>query len=337
MREILVWAEHRDGRVLPVGFEILEKARRLAMQTGRTLCAALIGHGCAAMAQSLIRHGTSRVYLADNPRLELYQSDLYPAILAGILREAKPEVVLLGGTSIGADLAPRVAAMLETGLTAHCIDFYFENIDGKDQFVQVVPGWGGNMVLKIICPERRPQMATVRPGIMEPGIPDESHTGEIIPLTPDIDDRGIRARTLEFVREDAGGVGIEDAEIIVSGGFGMESAGGFSLIEQLAAAIGGEVAGTRPAYDRGWIPESRMIGQSGKTVRPKLFLSIGASGAVHYTTGFSKSKTIVAIDRNPKAPIFAVADIGLVGDLKKIIPCLIEELELQRKKPEGGA
>lgn len=328
--DFFVWAEHRDGRVLPVTFEIMEKARQLASQTGGSLSAALLGSGCAGPARSLVHCGASRVYVIDDPALALYQSDLYPAVLAGLLDETRPDAALFGGTAIGTDLAPRVAAILKTGLTAHCIDFRIEEIDGKETFVQVVPGWGGNMLLKIVCPERRPQMATVRPGVLEAGDPDIARSGEVIAWKTDIPVQKIRARTLEFVREDSGSAALEEADVIVSGGFGLESAGGFALVEELAGALHGEVAGTRPAFDRGWIPESRMIGQSGKTVGPKLFLSVGASGATHYTTGFMKAKVIAAIDRNPKAPIFDIADIGIAGDLKKIIPCLIEELKIQK-------
>jgi len=331
MQEVVVWAEHRDNKLMPVSLELLEKARQLAGGDTGKIAAVLIGNQCRHLADELILYGASRIFLVEDPRLALYQSDLYPDILARILSDISPEIALIGGTSIGMDLAPRVAAKLKTGLTAHCVDLYMDKIEGKDLLIHVVPGWSGNLMIKIICPDRRPQMATVRPGIMEMGEPDPSRSGTIVSVAPSISDRKIRARTLEFVREEEAGGSIEKAEIIVSGGFGLESAKGFKLIEDLAEAIHGEVAGTRPAYDQGWIPEYRMIGQSGKTVRPKLFLSVGASGALHYTTGFLKSKVIVGIDRNPRAPIFGVAHLGVVGDLRKIIPALIEEL---RRDPE---
>lgn len=332
MENVVVWAEHRDNKLLPVSLELMNKANELAARISGSVTAILIGHQCGHLAETLIQHGASRVFLLEDPRLGLYQSDLYPRLMAGVLADLSPEIVLMGGTSIGADLAPRVAAKLKTGLTAHCIDLYMENIDGRNQLIQVVPGWSGNMLIKIICPERRPQMATVRPGVLEAGTPDVSRSGDIIPVKSEFSDQDLRARTIEFVREESEGGSITDAEIIVSGGFGLESAGGFSLIEELARAVHGDVAGTRPAFDRGWIPESRMIGQSGKTVQPRLFISVGASGATHYTTGFLKSKTIVAIDRNPRAPIFGVADIGIVGDLREILPDLIEELKKDRDK-----
>jgi len=324
MNEIVVWAEWRDGRFLPVSLELLHKAGDLAVQIKGSVSAVLMGHQCRPQADELIHHGASRVFCVDDPALHFYQSDLFPTILARLLADLSPEIVLIGGTSIGMDLAPRVAAKLRTGLTAHCIDLYIEKRDGRDQLIQVVPGWGGNLLVKIICPDRRPQMATVRPGVLDADKPDVNRKGVIIPLEARVSERDMRAKTTEFVPESSDDLSLEEAERIVCGGFGLEAAGGFALIEDLARAIHGEVAGTRPAFDRGFIPESRMIGQSGKTVKPRLFISVGASGAVHYTTGFNKSKVIVGIDKNPKAPIFEICDLGIVGDLRKILPDLIE-------------
>jgi len=327
MGDVVVCAEHRDGKLVPVSLELMGKAQELGGRIGGSVAAILIGQRCGHLAETLIHYGASMVFLIEDDRLALYQSDLYPMVMAQVLEDLSPEIVLLGGTSIGADIAPRVAAKLKTGLTAHCVNLYIQNIDGINQLIQVVPGWSGNMLIKIICPERRPQMATVRPGVLDMGTADPSRTGEIVFIKPEFTDRDIRAKTVEFVREESEVGSITEAEIIVSGGFGLESAGGFGLVEELARAVNGEIAGTRPAFDRGWIPESRMIGQSGKTVKPRLFISIGASGATHYTTGFLKSKTIVAIDRNPRAPIFGMSDLGIVGDLKEIVPCLIEEFK----------
>jgi electron transfer flavoprotein alpha subunit len=327
MKEIVVWAEQRDHRLLSVSLELLEKARELALQINGSVEAVLMGHQCRPQAEELIHYGASRVFWIDDPSLSFYQSDLYPKILARLLSDISPEIVLIGGTTIGMDLAPRVAAKLRTGLTAHCVNLSIERIEGKEQLIQVVPGWGGNMLVKIICPERRPAMATVRPGVMEIGEPDKSRKGVVVPVAAGIFERDLKAKTLEFVRESSEDKSIEEADIIVSGGFGLDSAGGFALIEELARAVHGEAAGTRPAFDQGFISESRMIGQSGRTVKPRLFISVGASGAIHYTTGFSKSRVIVGIDKNPRAPIFDMADLGIVGDLRTIIPCLIEEFK----------
>lgn len=327
MKDVMVWVEQRDNRLMDVSLEMLQKATELAAVLEGNVSAILIGNECKDLADELILYGASKVFLIEDSLLQLYQSDSYIRIVADIISEVSPGIVLVGGTSIGMDIASRVAARLRTGLTSHCVDLYIEKIEGKDQLVHIVPGWKGSMMLKIICPERRPQMATVRPGVMEKGEPDHSLRGEIVSISPDIRDDDFKAKTLGMVHEEVEGISLDDADIIVSGGYGLYSAGGFKLIEELADAINGEVAGTRPAFDEGWIPENRMIGQSGKTVRPKLFVSVGASGAMHYTTGFSKSRVIVGIDKNPKASIFNVSDLGVVGDLAKIVPCLIEELK----------
>lgn len=327
MREVFVLAEQQEGRLVEVSLEILQKASWLAKELRGSVSAILIGYSCGSLADELIHFGADKVFLADESRLEMYQSDVYTNIVSDVISDQNPEILLVGGTSVGLDIAPRLAARLQTGLTAHCVDLYIENIDGKEQLIQVVPGWGGRMMVKIICPDRRPQMSTVRPGVMDKGTPDSSRTGEVITLNPVIDDSDFKAKTLEFVREDEEGVSLEHADIIVSGGFGLYSSDGFQLIKELAQALQAEVAGTRPAFDHGWILENQIIGQSGKNVHPRLFISVGASGAVHYTTGFLKSSLIVGIDKNPHAPIFDISDLGIIGDLKKIIPCIIAELK----------
>jgi electron transfer flavoprotein alpha subunit len=325
MKEILVWAEQRDGQLASVSLEILQKACDLASQLGGRVSAVVIGQDCRECAAELIAHGAGRVFVVEDPRLGLYQADAFTKILCRLIGEVRPGIVLAGGTSVGADLVPAVAARLGTGLTAHCTDLHVEAIDGRDQLVMVVPGWRGNMMVKIVCPEKRPVMATIRPGVMGRGRPDSSRKGEIVAVSADIGEEDFRARTLEMVRE-SGESALEQAKIIASGGFGFYEAGGLSLLEELARAIGGVTAGSRPACDAGWVPESRMIGQSGQTVGPDLFISIGASGAPHYTTGFAKSKLIVAIDRNPMAPVFDIADFGIAADLREILPALVKEI-----------
>jgi len=332
MAGIAIWAEQRGHRLLGVSLEVLQKARELSQRGEGGVSAVLIGENCGPLAEELVECGASRVFAVEDVRLRLYQSEAYAKVLTRIFENIEPEIVLIGGTTIGMDLAPAVAARLRTGLTAHCVDLYVEKIEGRDLLVQVVPGWGGNMMIRIICPEHRPQMVTVRPGIMEKGERDAGSKGEVVFLKPELGEDDFRARSTEFVREQQGEGSLEDADMIISGGFGLYSAGGFRLVQEFAEAIGGKVAGTRPAFDEGWIPENAMIGQSGKTVRPKLLVSVGASGAVHYTTGFQKARVVVAIDKNPKAPIFRIADLGIVGDLNRIIPALIEELN-SKKSP----
>jgi len=326
VKEILIWAEQRDGRLMPVALEILHKACALAGPLGARVSAVVIGRECRACAGELVAHGAGRVFIAEDPRLGLYQADAFTAILCGLVGETRPGLVLLGATSVGADLAPAAAARLATGLTAHCTDLHIETIDGREQPVMTVPGWRGNLMVKIVCPEKRPVMATIRPGVMEKGDPDPSRKGEIVAFDAGLADGDFRARSLEWVPE-AGESELEQARVVVSGGFGFYEAGGTALLEELALAAGGVTAGSRPACDAGWVPESRLIGQSGRTVSPDLFISVGASGAPHYTTGFAKSKIIVAVDRNPKAPIFDIADYGIAGDLREILPALVEELK----------
>jgi len=325
LKEILVWAEQRDGRLMSVALEILSKARELAGPLGARVSAVVIGEGCGACPDELVAHGADRVFVVEDARLRLYQADAFTAILCRIVGETRPGLVLLGATSVGADLAPAAAARLATGLTAHCTDVHIEDIDGRAQPVMTVPGWRGNLMVKIVCPEKRPVMATVRTGVMEKSAPDPSRTGEVVALEAGLGEGEFRARTIEKVAE-AGEGELEQARVVVSGGFGFYEAGGTALLEELALAAGGVTAGSRPACDAGWVPESRLIGQSGKTASPDLFITVGASGAPHYTTGFAKSKIVVAVDRNPKAPIFDVADFGIAGDLREVLPALVEEL-----------
>jgi electron transfer flavoprotein alpha subunit len=273
MSEVWVIAEQRLGKLMNVSLELLGKGAELAQKLKVGLAAVLLGDNVHALAEELICYGADMVYLEEDPRLRLYQSEIYADLVAKLVSTYQPQIVLIGATGIGRDLAPRIAAKLKTGLTAHCVELSIIDEDSeRPQLTQVVPGWEGNLMVNIACPVRRPQMATVSPGVVTKRRREEP-------------------------------------------------------VEELAMVLGGAVAGTRPAVDSGWIPEHRMIGQSGKTVRPKLFISIGASGAPQFTTGFLKAKVVLAIDQNPKAPIFEVADIGLVGDLREILPCLMAELK----------
>jgi len=326
MNEVWVIAEQRLGRLMNVSLELLGKGVELARKLEVELAAVLLGGGVQALAEELVYHGADRVYLGENAKLRLYQSETYADLIAGLIKKQQPQIVLVGATSIGQDMASRVAAKVRTGLTAHCIDLYIDEDSQEHQLVQVVPGWGGNLMVRIACPKRRPQMVTVNPGVMARCTPDERRKGEIIRLEIDIGAES-NIETLEMVEEEPSGVALDDAEVVVAGGWGLSSFGSFEPVAELTKVLGGAVAGTRPAVDSGWIPEHCMIGQSGRTVSPKLFISIGASGAPQFTSGFIKSKVILAIEQNPNAPIFEVADIGLVGDLRDILPCLIAEFK----------
>jgi electron transfer flavoprotein alpha subunit len=291
----------------------------------------LLGDEVEEVAWELVFHGAEKVYLLEDARLRYYQSEAYARLLAGVIKEHEPQIILIGATEIGKELAPKVAAKLRTGLTAHCIDLYVGEVDDAPHLIHLVPGWGGNLVMHIICPQRRPQVVTVKPGVLPKAVRDENRKGRIIRVKPDLRDEDFsRIETVEVVEEPPKGESVESADVVVCGGWGMNALGGFSKVQELADIMGGVVAGTRPAMDKGWVDEARMIGQSGKTVSPGLFVSLGASGSMHYTTGFMSSKVVLAVDQNPQAPIFQMADIGIVGDLREVIPCLIEELRKDR-------
>lgn len=329
--EIWVIGEQRRGRLEEVSLELLSKGMALSQRMGVTLSAVLLGDEVEEVAREFVFHGAEKIYLLEDARLRYYHSEAYARLLAGVIKEHEPQVVLIGATEIGKELAPKVAAKLRTGLTAHCIDLYVGEVDASPHLIHVVPGWGGNLVMHIICPQKRPQVVTMKPGVLPKTVRDDNKKGKIIRVKPDVTDEDFnRIETVEVVEEPPQGKSLESAEVVVCGGWGMNALGGFSKVQELADILGGVVAGTRPAVDKGWVDEARMIGQSGKTVSPGLFLSLGASGAMHYTTSFMGSKVVLAVDHNPQAPIFQMADIGIVSDLREILPCLIEELKKDR-------
>lgn len=330
MKSILVYVEQQNGRLAEVSLEILGKARHLALQFNGQVSAIVIGDKCQALAAELISYGANRVFIFEDSRLKLFQADVYTTVLCRLVAQIRPDMLLMGDTFTGSEIAPAAAARFRTGLISHCIDIQIEMIDNGDQLILIVPGLQANTRLKIICPDRRPIMATIRPGIMDKATQSPGN-GKIIKMDLKLQNSDFRIETLGFFQEDDQ-IRLNQARIIVSGGFGFFEAGGTDLLKQLASAFGGAVAGSRPACDSGWIPEECMIGQSGISVRPDLFISIGASGSPHYTTGFSKSKIIAAIDRNPSAPIFDLAHVGIVGDLREIIPALIHELKQEKNE-----
>lgn len=331
--EIWVIGEQRRGRLEEVSLELLSKATTLSQRMGVALSAVLLGDEVEEVARELVFHGAEKIYLLEDAQLRYYQSEAYTRLLAGVIKEHKPQIILIGATEIGKELAPKVAAKLRTGLTAHCIDLYVGEVDAAPHLIHVVPGWGGNLVMHIICPQKRPQVVTVKPGVLPKPVRYENKKGKIIRVKPDVRDQDFsRIETVEVVEEPPKGKALESADVVVCGGWGMNALGDFSKVQELADILRGAVAGTRPAMDKGWIDEAQMIGQSGKTVSPGLFVSLGASGVMHYTTGFMGSKVVLAVDQNPQAPIFQMADIGVVGDLCEVLPCLIEEL----KKDRGG-
>jgi electron transfer flavoprotein alpha subunit len=324
---VCVFAEHDQGILKKYSLEKINRALKLAEELKAETAALVIGDEVEAVANVLARTGVTKVYSFSHPALKLYQPMVYADLAADWAMKEKPEIMLFSCSSVGADVAARVAAKLRTGLTAHCVDIFLEENEGEKRLVQAVPGWGGNLMLKIICPEKRPQMATVRPGICQPVDIGDTVVGEIYSIPVEIKPEQLKVKALEDVRVEESGVGLETAEIVVSGGWGMKSAGSLELLNKLSGLLKAEVAGTRPLVDIGWIEESRMIGVSGKNVAPKLFISIGASGAPHYTTGFDKSEVIFCINKDADAPVFDLCDLGIVGDLRQVLPQLISQLE----------
>jgi electron transfer flavoprotein alpha subunit len=329
--EIWVIGEQRRGRLEEVSLELLSKGTALSQRMGVTLSSVLLGDEVEEAARELVFHGAEEVYLLEDARLRYYQSEAYTRLLTEVIKKHEPQIVLIGATEIGKELAPKVAAKLRTGLTAHCIDLYVGEVNDVPHLIHVVPGWGGNLVMHIICPHRTPQVVTLKPGVLPKAVRDENKKGKIIRVKPDVRDKDFsRIETVGVVEELPQGKPLESSDVVVCGGWGMNALGDFSKVQEMADILGGVAAGTRPAMDKGWVDEARMIGQSGKTVKPGLFVSLGASGAMHYTTGFMGSKVVLAVDQNPQAPIFQMADIGIVGDLREVLPCLIEELEKDR-------
>jgi electron transfer flavoprotein alpha subunit len=323
--EVWIWAEQRGAKLLPCALELLGKGCELCQGLGGRLAAILAGSEVRGLAPELMDYGCEKIYLLEDSRLALYQGDLYTDVLSELIGQRRPEIVLWGATTTGTELSARVAARLRLGLTAHCIDLYIEDMDGEPRLVQVVPGWSGNLALKIIS-RTTPQMATVKPNLMSKA-PRRKVEGEVIPVPVELGEGDLRAEAIEIVEEQGEEMPLEEAEIVISGGWGLNAVGGFAPVEEIASILGGAVAGTRPAFDKGWIPESRMIGISGKVISPKLLISLGASGATQYTMGFARSQVILAVDQNPDAPIFEIADIGIVGNLQTILPLLIKELK----------
>jgi electron transfer flavoprotein alpha subunit len=322
---VWVFVEFRHGRIAPVAIELLGKGRELADQRQVELAAVLFGSGLGDTADELIAYGADKVYQVDEPILEHFTDEAYGNVLEELIREHKPEIVLAGATVIGRSFIPRVANALDTGLTADCTGLEIRAEDGV--LVQTRPAFGGNIMASIVCPLTRPQMATVRPRVMKGLDHDAERTGEKISYIPDSKPTKPRVRVLRSVVEEQDTVNITEADIIVSGGRGLENEKGFGLIRQLAEMLGGAVGASRAAVDSDWIPYHHQVGQTGKTVCPKVYIACGISGAIQHVVGMQSADVIVAINRDPDAPIFDVATYGIVGDLFEVVPMLTKMLE----------
>jgi electron transfer flavoprotein alpha subunit/NAD-dependent dihydropyrimidine dehydrogenase PreA subunit len=319
---VLVFGEQRSGVIAPVVYELIGKGRELADKLGESLECVVLGEDLAVQADDLSAYGVDRVYLFDSPLVADFRDDPYSQLLTTLIQEAKPSIVLIGATSIGRSLAPRIATKLQTGLTADCTGL---DIDSDGHLLQTRPAFGGNVMATILCSTTRPQMATVRYKVMQRAEKTSDHRGEFV--RKEVGDYVVDRTRITAVSTEAEEVSITEAQIIVSGGKGLGSPEGFKLIQELAEALSGAVGASRLVVDEGWIPFKHQVGLSGKTVRPKLYIACGISGAVQHLAGMQTSDVIVAINKDPLAPIFKIADYGIVGDLYEVIPEIITLLK----------
>ncbi len=348
-KDIWVFAEQRGGKLMNVALELIGEGYRLSREISDTtkVCAVLVGENIENLAQECFEYGADSIYILQDPLLKNYTTDGYTKVMADACREYKPEVVIFGATHIGRDLAPRVAARLGTGLTADCtrldvkvstyIDYANKNTtldtstldpnDTSTQLMQTRPAFGGNLMATIICPKTRPQMSTVRPGVMQKKEKMVGAKGELTIVKVNLTEAEIRTKIVEIVKSTKEMVSLIDAKIICSGGRGLGDGSGFELIKNFADKVGGVVGSSRAAVDAGWIDQSHQVGQTGTTVKPNIYFACGISGAIQHLAGMQTSDIIVAINKDPDAPIFEVADYGIVGDIYKVIPQIIEEWE----------
>ncbi len=329
-KHVYVFAEQRDGQIQPVALELLGKARDLADVLEEKVVAVLLGSNIKDKAKDLIAYGADEVVVMDNPLLKDYITEEYSQAIYQLIEAFRPSIFLFGATTIGRDLGPRLSARLETGLTADCTKL--EISEDTKELMMTRPAFGGNLMATIMCTEHRPQMSTVRPGVMQKRDRDDSRQGTVIPFEPKIDTTKIKVKLVENVKEDKGTVDITEAKILVSGGRGVGNAAGFEKLQELADVLDAQVSSSRAMVDAGIMPHDRQVGQTGKTVRPDLYIACGISGAIQHLAGMEESDFIIAINKDKFAPIFKVADIGIVGDVNKVVPLLTERLKKEIAK-----
>ena len=319
-----VWVclEQTGGKVAGISYEMLSEARKLADQLSTQVSAVLMGSGVTDYAKDAISYGADVVYLCDDEQLKDYRTETYCKVLADLVKEHEPEILLLSASTNGRDLAGRLSSRLETGLASDCVGL---QLDEEKNLVATRPMYGGNIMADIIFPEKRPAMCTIRSNAFSKEQPDQSRTGEIISVS--LEEVELRTAVRELIAKAGGEISLTDAQIIVSGGRGLGDPSGFELIRQLADTLHAAVGASRAAVDAGWIPYEHQVGQTGKTVSPKLYIACGISGALQHLAGMKTSDVIVAINKDEDAPIFQVANYGIVGDLYKVIPVMIEELQ----------
>jgi len=323
-KDVWVISEQHEGKLRPVSFELLGIGRKLSEKLGEELAAVLIGEKVSDLAKPLAAYGADRIYLLEDEELRRYTPDGYTSALSELILNRKPSIVLFGATIIGREFAPRVAARVHTGLTADCTGL---DIDDEGRLVQIRPAFGGKLMAMIVCPNKRPQMATVRPNVMKKRNPDWSREPRVERVEINIVPESIRTKILDIVKEvSPETIKVEEARIIVSGGRGLGSPENLKMIEDLAQVLGAAVGGSRAIVDAGWLPHHQQVGQTGKTVAPKLYVAIGISGAIQHLVGMQTSDIIIAINKDPEAPIFKVATFGIVGDLFQVVPAITESL-----------
>lgn len=337
---VFVFAQQVDNVISNIAYELIGKGKELAKDLGVEVTAVLVGSDVKGLADQLAEYGADKVIVVDDPELKEYRTEPYTHAIASVIKEFKPEIFLIGATAIGRDLGPRVCARIHTGLTADCTkldigDFPMNPVPGREtkhnQLLMTRPAFGGNTIATIACPDFRPQMATVRPGVMQKIEPKAGAKAEVINYNPGFTPNNKYVEILDVVKSVTDTVDIMDAKILVSGGRGVGSKENFKLLEDLAEVIGGTVSCSRAVVENEWLPVDRQVGQTGKTVRPNVYFAIGISGAIQHTAGMEESDIIIAINKDPDAPIFDVADYGIVGDLNKIVPLLTEQLKAQIK------
>ncbi len=321
---VLILGETSDGKLAPITAELLGGGRKLADALGEELAAALLGSGIGNLARDAIAFGADKVYVVDDPLLEHYLTETYVTVMEKVARQVKPNILLMGQTAIGRDLAPRLAFRLDTSVSLDCLALSID--PGTKLMVQTKAVYGGNAQANYIC-EARPQMATVRAKAMDPLPRDDSRRGEVVKIEAGLDPAQMKTKFIQMVKEEVVGIKLTDAPVVVSGGRGMGEAANFKYIEELAKILGGAVGASRPPCDMGWVPASLQIGLTGAIVSPTLYIAVGISGAAQHISGMSGSKNIVAINKDPDANIFKVAHYGVVGDWKKVLPAFIEKVK----------
>ena len=333
---VFVFAQQVDNVISNIAYELIGKGKELAKDLGVEVTAVLIGSDVKGLADQLAEYGADKVIVVDDPELKEYRTEPYTHAIASVIKEFKPEIFLIGATAIGRDLGPRVCARIHTGLTADCTkldigDFPMNPVPGREtkhnQLLMTRPAFGGNTIATIACPDFRPQMATVRPGVMQKAPKEAGKKAVVTEFNPGFTKNNKYVDILEVVKAVSNTVDIMDAKILVSGGRGVGSPENFKILDDLAEAIGGTVSCSRAVVDAGWKPKDLQVGQTGKTVRPNVYFAIGISGAIQHLAGMEESDIIVAINKDESAPIFDVADYGVVGDLNKIVPMLTEKIK----------